>query len=149
MARLVDLGALDGKVFSTGWRTSRGGTITTTEPATGRVLATVGLADAGDVNAAAQAARQAQPGWASMPPADRAATMRRAAQLMADNQDEVLEWLVREGGAVPGKARFEIKSTEDELWAASALPTQSHGRLLPSVPGCQSIGRQVPLGWSA
>jgi benzaldehyde dehydrogenase (NAD) len=56
-----------GKVYSSGWRIARGGVVEAIEPATGEVLATTGLADAADVDAAVSAARQAQPDWAAQP----------------------------------------------------------------------------------
>jgi benzaldehyde dehydrogenase (NAD) len=56
-------------------------------------------------------------------------------------------WLVREGGAIPGKAAFEVELVLGELWEAAALPTQPWGHLLPvSEAGRQSIARRVPLG---
>jgi len=136
-----------GKVYSSGWTASRGGVLESTEPATGEVLATVGLADAGDVAAAAAAARQAQPEWAAQPGPQRAALIRRAARLLEDNRAEFEGWLVREGGAIPGKAGFEVELVLGELWEAAALPTQPWGHLLPaSEPGRQSIAKRVPLG---
>ena len=67
MAELLDDLDWQGTVYSSGWTTSRGGVLESTEPATGEVLATVGLADASDVAAAAAAAKQAQPEWAAQP----------------------------------------------------------------------------------
>jgi hypothetical protein len=46
MAELLDDVDWQGKVYSNGWTASRGGVLESTEPATGDVLATVGLADA-------------------------------------------------------------------------------------------------------
>ncbi|KUJ59730.1 benzaldehyde dehydrogenase [Streptomyces albus subsp. albus] len=146
MARWLDAAELDSQVFSDGWRTSHGGTVQVTEPATGRALATVGLADATDVGRAVSSAAAAQPAWAATPPAERAAVLRRAAGTLEENAAEVADWIVREGGGIRGKAEHEVGSVADELWAAASLPTRPHGHLLPSVPGRQSIGRRVPLG---
>src|SRR6202161_984177 len=77
----------------------------------------------------------------------RAALIRRAARILEDNRAEFERWLVREGGAVPGKAAFEVDLVLGELWEAAALPTQPWGQLLPtSEAGRQSIARRVPLG---
>jgi benzaldehyde dehydrogenase (NAD) len=147
MAGLLDDLDWQGKVYSGGWTASRGGVLESTVPATGEVLATVGLADAADVAAAAAAARQAQPEWAAQPGLQRAALIRRAARLLEDNRAEFEGWLVREGGAIPGKAGFEVELVLAELWEAAALPTQPWGHLLPaSEPGRQSIAKRVPLG---
>jgi benzaldehyde dehydrogenase (NAD) len=67
--------------------------------------------------------------------------------VLEDNHEEFESWLVREGGAVPGKAAFEVQLVLGELWEAAALPTQPWGHLLPtSEPGRESIARRIPLG---
>jgi benzaldehyde dehydrogenase (NAD) len=136
-----------GKIFSSGWTTAEGGTLQTIEPATGEVLAEVGLANKGDVTVTARRARAAQPGWAATTGPERAALIRRAARILEDNHQEFETWLVREGGSVPGKAAFEVQLVLGELWEAAALPTQPWGQLLPSSePGRESIARRMPLG---
>ena len=136
-----------GKVFSGGWTSAQGGELESVEPATGQVLARVGLANAADIAAAAAAARKAQPEWAATPGPQRAALLRRAAAVLEANRAEFERWLVREGGAVPGKAAFEVELVLGELWEAAALPTQPWGHLLPtSEAGRQSIAKRVPLG---
>ena len=144
---LLDGANWNSKIFSNGWTSAQGGTLQTTEPATGEVLAEVGLANKGDVAEAARRARAAQPEWAAVIGPERAALMRRAARVLEDNHEEFETWLVREGGAVPGKAAFEVQLVLGELWEAAALPTQPWGNLLPaSEPGRESIARRVPLG---
>ena len=136
-----------GKIYSGGWRGGRGGTTTTIEPATGAALGEIGLADAQDVSDAVDRATAAQPAWAALPGGERAAVLRRTAGLLGDHRAEFEEWLIREGGGVPGKAAFEVDLVLGELWEASALPTQPHGHLLPtSEAGRESIARRVPIG---
>ena len=68
--------------------------------------------------------------------AERAALISRAARVLEDNRAEFESWLVREGGAVPGKAAFEVGLVLGELWEAAALPTQPWGHLLATAePG--------------
>jgi len=144
---LLDGADWGSRIFSSGWIPAQGGTLQTTEPATGEVLAEVGLANKGDVAEAARAARAAQPQWAAKTGPERAALIRRAARILEDNHEEFETWLVREGGAVAGKAAFEVQLVLGELWEAAALPTQPWGHLLPSSePGRESIARRVPLG---
>jgi benzaldehyde dehydrogenase (NAD) len=144
---LLDGADWAGKIYSSGWTAAQGGTLQTLEPATGEVLAEVGLASKGDVEQAARAASAAQPAWAARTGPERAALIRRAARVLEDNHEEFETWLVREGGAVPGKAAFEVQLVLGELWEAAALPTQPWGHLLPSSePGRESIARRVPLG---
>jgi benzaldehyde dehydrogenase (NAD) len=147
MAEVLDGLDWQGKVFSNGWVTPRGGELKSVEPATGAVLARVGLANAADIASAAAAAKWAQPDWAAQPGPQRAALIRRAARILEDNRAEFERWLVREGGAVPGKAAFEVELVLGELWEAAALPTQPIGQPLPtSEAGRQSVARRVPLG---
>ncbi|WP_328766731.1 benzaldehyde dehydrogenase [Streptomyces sp. NBC_00286] len=147
MTDLLDDVSWQGKIYSNGWTTAHGGVLDSTEPATGAVLAQVGLADADDVAAATARAAQAQADWAAQTGPSRAAVIRKAAAVLADNRAEFERWLVREGGAVPGKAAFEVDLVLGELWEAAALPTQPWGHLLPaSEPGRESVARRVPLG---
>ncbi|MFF8894848.1 benzaldehyde dehydrogenase [Brevibacterium casei] len=144
---LLDAATWQGRIFSDGWTPGRAGTAEAIEPATGDTLAEFGMADAVDVAAASANARTAQRDWAATVPTERAAVIRRAARLLEDDRAEFEEWLIREGGAVPGKAAFEVDLVLNELWEAAALPTQPVGNLLPSTePRRESIGRRVPLG---
>jgi benzaldehyde dehydrogenase (NAD) len=57
-----------GRAFGArGWQPLHGGSVDVVEPATGRTLSRVALANAQDIREAAQAARHAQRGWAAMP----------------------------------------------------------------------------------
>ncbi|MFE2235829.1 aldehyde dehydrogenase family protein [Streptomyces sp. JL2001] len=151
MTSLLDGDLLTGAVSGGGRRAGAGGTgtagtVDVVEPATGKTLAVVGLADAADVGRAVSVAARAQPDWGAVPAAGRAAVLRRAAALLEEHRAEVARWLVREGGAVRAKAEFEIADAVEELLQASALPTQPHGQVLPSEPGRSSTARRVPLG---
>ncbi|GAA3274677.1 benzaldehyde dehydrogenase [Streptomyces lavendulae] len=147
MTDLIDVDGLAGAVFSDGWRAPSGGAVVdVVEPATGKVLARVGLADAPDVARAAAGASRAQREWGALPSAGRASVLRRAAALLEEHRAEVVRWLVREGGGVPAKAATEIADAVEELLQAAALPTQPHGQVLPSGAGRSSLARRVPLG---
>jgi len=147
MTELLDGLDWQEKVYSNGWRAAHGGVVESTEPATGEVLAHSGLADADDIAAAAAAAKDAQPAWAAQPGPQRAALLRRVARILEESRAEVEQWLVREGGAIPGKAAFEVELALGELWEAAALPTQPWGHLLAtSEAGRQSVAKRLPLG---
>ncbi|MEU8653500.1 benzaldehyde dehydrogenase [Streptomyces sp. NPDC048737] len=147
MTSLVDTTGIAGTVFGDGRRSASGGAVVEVlEPATGKTLARVGTADAADVTRAAAGAARAQPAWNALPAASRAAVLRRAAAVLEEHRAEVVQWLVREGGAVRAKAETEIADAVEELLQAAALPTQPHGQVLPCVPGRSSVARRVPLG---
>jgi len=147
MGDLLELDGWHGRLYSNGWNAGGAGVATAIEPATGAPLAEFGVADAGDVAKAAARAGEAQAAWASVPAPERAALIRKAASLLEQHRAEFERWLVREGGAIPGKAALEVDLVLSELWEAAALPTQPWGHLLPtSAPGRESIARRLPLG---
>jgi len=138
--------AWKGKIFTGRWQLAKGGTREVIEPATGKVLTEVGFADAEDVREAAQAAAAAQVEWASTPADQRAAVLRRAAQLLEAHADALRPWIVRETGSIPPKADFELHMVTGILLEAAAIATQPPGMMLPSGPKRMSFARRVPHG---
>ncbi len=127
-----------GRVFGGDWRAAIGGAIDVLEPANGSVLTQVGNAKAADINAAAAAARKAQPEWAATPYEKRAAILRKAADLLEANQDELIPWIARETGAIPAKAGFEIHLVAQMIHRAASMCTEPQGLVLPSDPGASA-----------
>jgi len=138
--------AWKGKIFSGRWQMAKGGSREVFEPATGKVLTEVGFADAEDVREAAKAAAAAQVEWANTPADQRAAVLRRAAQLLEAHADSLRTWLVRETGSIPPKADFELHMVTGILLEAAASATQPPGMMLPSGPKRMSFARRVPHG---
>lgn len=134
------------KAFSSGWRPLSGEPLPVMEPATGRRLAEVASADAKDVEQAAAAAKVAQPGWAGMPFAARAAIFRRAAMLLEGQFDAFADWIVRETGGIRPKAMFELGSVVNHLHEAAAMSTQPRGIVLPSDGPVLSVAHRVAHG---
>lgn len=143
---LLESGAWHRNGFSGGWRALEGGIIEVIEPATGAVLAEVGHAAPTDVRSACAQARQRQVAWAALPYQQRAAIFRAAAQRLEGERAAYAGWIVRETGAIPPKAMFEIDSVLHLLHEAAAMLTQPQGLVLPSVEGCTSIARRQPHG---
>jgi benzaldehyde dehydrogenase (NAD) len=138
--------AWKGKVFTGRWQLAKGGTREVIEPATGKVLTEVGFADAEDVAEAAKMAAAAQVEWANTPADQRAAVLRRAAQLLEAHADSMRNWIVRETGSIPPKADFELHMVTGILLEAAAIATQPPGMMLPSGPKRMSFARRVPHG---
>ncbi len=138
--------AWKGKVFTGRWQMAKGGTCDVIEPATGKVLTEVGMADAEDVREAAIAAKAAQVQWANTPAEQRAAVLRRAAQLLEAHAETLRPWIVRETGCIPPKADFELHFVTSILIEAAATATQPPGVMLPSGPKRLSFARRVPHG---
>lgn len=139
--------AWTGKIYGNGWQAAHGGTLEVREAATGALLATAGLADREDVDAALQRARTAGAAWAATPFDQRAAVIRRAAALLEARAAEFNHWNVRECGSIEPKAQWEHQATVEQLWMAAALPMQADGLQFPSsMPGRTNTWRRVPVG---
>ncbi len=136
----------EGRLFDGGWIAAPA-TLTVAEPATGETLAVVGCGNAQTIADAGRRAATVQPAWGARAPTERAAVMNRAADLIAAHTDELTGWLVRETGAVSGKAMFEIAGAIGELRHSAALTLHPDGHLLHSPdPDRLSMARRVPLG---
>jgi benzaldehyde dehydrogenase (NAD) len=117
------------------------------EPATGRPLLTLAQSTPDDVARAAAAAAAAQPAWADTSYDQRAAILRRAAEIYEVHRPEFGTWTQRETGAVHGKMHHEQNFAAGELNAAATMPFQPYGQLVPSVvPGRLSMLRRIPAG---
>jgi benzaldehyde dehydrogenase (NAD) len=137
----------DGQLSSGGWRAPSGGTIDVLEKATGEPLATVGLADATDVARAGKLAAAAQVEWAATSFEERAAILRRAADVLEAGAPDVIDWLVRETGEIRARATHEVRISVGEIREAAALAGQPYGELLPTTErGRLSFAQRVPVG---
>jgi benzaldehyde dehydrogenase (NAD) len=143
---LLDESTWSGRIFSDGW-VDAPETIESTEPATGEVLGTAGAGNADAVARAAASAARAQRGWAATPISERAAVVRRAAELIEKHRPELIQWLVRESGSIPPKADNELSASIGQFEMAAALISHPLGQVLPSLtPGRSSMARRVPVG---
>lgn len=144
---LIDAEAIAGKIYLDGaWVEGGGGAAASVAPATGETLATVGLASAADVARAAASAARAQKAWAATPHPERAAVLRRAAQLWEQHAEEIMGWNIREVGAIPPLAGFALHVTAAECYEAATLPSAPLGSILSSEEPRLSLAQQVPVG---
>ncbi|MBI4996758.1 MAG: benzaldehyde dehydrogenase [Rhodocyclales bacterium] len=143
--QFLDLAGWAGKVFNGEWVHPTGGSVQVVEPATGKVMATVGFGNAVDVNAAAKAAARAQKEWVRMPVRDRAAILRRAGDILMANLDELGMWVTRETGAIIPKGQLEIREAATYLYIAAGRVLEPIGHILPA-DGKQSYAVRVPHG---
>lgn len=141
----LDAKTWNGRAFSRGWQALQKSS-DVIEPATGRSLGSVAMASPDDIATASADARAAQAAWAATPYDQRAAVLRKAAELAGANREEIVDWLVRESGSIRPKAEFELQVTIKALHEASAMPSQAQGQVLPSEPGRLSIARRRPIG---
>lgn len=142
---LFDQSTWENKININGWRDAST-TADALEPATGNKLASVGLASVDDVKEAANAAATAQKEWAKKKPEERAAILRKAGTLFEEHAAEIHEWIVKESGAIQGKAGLETHVAANECFDASALPHHSQGDVLASDDNRWSFARRRPVG---
>lgn len=134
-ASFMDARNWRGKLYSGGWTEGGAGVACVTAPADGTEIATVGFATPADLARAAAAAADAQVGWAALPGAERAAVLRRAADLLEQHGEALCKWIVRESGSTPPKAGIEIEHGAAFLRSAADAATEDHHQILPSVDG--------------
>jgi benzaldehyde dehydrogenase (NAD) len=133
--------------FLAHWQTGTGEAREVREPATGRHLLTINESTPADVARAAGSAAAAQPAWAQASYQERAAVLRRAADVYEEHRAEFGTWTQRETGAHRNKMHHEQNSTAAEVLAAAALPWQPYGSLVPTVQQERlSMVRRVPVG---
>jgi benzaldehyde dehydrogenase (NAD) len=136
---------LSGMFYGNGW--SRGeDLVEAVEPATGKRLGAIALANADTVADAAKSARKAQREWAAISADDRAAVFLRALAIGQQYAEDIITWLVRESGSARAKAAFELQVTLKSIQLAAAMPHQAQGLVLPSTPGRISLARRRAIG---
>jgi len=122
-------------------------TLATTNPYDGSVLATIRQASPADVDDAYRAAEAAQQQWAAQPPSARRDVLLRAAQILEERRQEIVDWLVAESGSTVGKANFEVSAAAAITLEASSFPFRAHGKILESnKPGKENRVYRRPLG---
>ncbi len=99
-------------------------TLESFNPATGELVGSVPTITPDEVQGVVDDVARIQPAWAELPAKTRAAYMRRAADALLDDIDEVAELLVREQGKPRAEAyTMELLPTIDALhWCAKAGP---------------------------
>ncbi|MDR2567133.1 MAG: aldehyde dehydrogenase family protein [Bifidobacteriaceae bacterium] len=118
-----------------------------TDPYTGQTLTTIRLASKDDVDQAYAAAAEAQREWGEAPPARRAAVIAAAGQILAERQDEITDWLIRESGSARFKAAFEAGLVSGAAPLQAVMPYRAHGQIRPSdVPDTENRILRQPLG---
>ncbi|MFY4729976.1 aldehyde dehydrogenase family protein [Nitrospira sp. BLG_2] len=140
--------AFDRMPIGNSWRAGRiGRAAEDRDPYTGDILVSIPLANEQDLNEAYQAAADAQPKWAATLPGERAAILRRAADIMEARKEEIVGWLIRESGSTRLKANVEWGSARAIMLEAASAPYKVQGRILPSdIPGKENRVYRRPVG---
>lgn len=130
------------------WREGCSDKVTTvTNPYDDSVLTSIRQASVEDLDEAYHAAEAAQSAWAAQPPSVRRQVIMRAAQLLEERREEIVEWLVKESGSTVIKANAEVSLAAGITLEASSFPNRVHGRIVESnTPGKEIRIYRRPVG---
>jgi alpha-ketoglutaric semialdehyde dehydrogenase len=124
-----------------------GSTLPKLSPASGAPLSEVARSDGRDIDAAVEAARAAQPDWARRTVAERGALLRRLAQLLERDADELAALVAAETGKAPKEARGEVGAAIEQGYFVAGEGRRFYGRTTTSaIPGRQAMTVRQPLG---
>ncbi|WP_049987520.1 aldehyde dehydrogenase family protein [Halobellus rufus] len=116
-------------------------------PATGESITSVPAATTEDVDRAFEAATRAQEEWAETTPDERAAVVRRTANLIEEYEEEIREILAVETGAAKPRQDIEHGGTVTFVHdAASFAFRASGGHNQSKIPGKENIIKRDPVG---
>ena len=116
-------------------------------PATGDTIASVPEASDEQVDAALAAARRAQPAWGAMAPVERAAFMKRMADLIRRDAEALARIIVSEEGKPISEARGEVGGTAEFFSYFAEFARRIEGEILPSDVRDEQVWIQrVPVG---
>jgi acyl-CoA reductase-like NAD-dependent aldehyde dehydrogenase len=114
-------------------------------PATEEVVETVPLTSVADTDAAIERAVAASRSWRAVAPADRARLLRRFADAVDGDLENLAQLEVRNSGHTIGNARWEAGNVRDVLYYYSAAPERLIGQQIP-VQGGVNVTFAEPLG---
>ncbi|CAL9401546.1 3-succinoylsemialdehyde-pyridine dehydrogenase [Streptomyces sp. enrichment culture] len=136
--------AFDGMYIQGAWRPAAGqDVIEVVNPVDEQVIGTVPAGTAEDVDAAVRAARDALPGWAATPPAERAARLSALRDLLAARADEI-------AGTVTAELGSPLKFSQAVHAAVPIAVAGSYAELAATYAFEEKIGNSVvhhePIG---
>jgi malonate-semialdehyde dehydrogenase (acetylating)/methylmalonate-semialdehyde dehydrogenase len=116
-------------------------------PATAAIEARTPLCGKEAVNAAAEAAAQALPGWRRVPAQDRVQYLFKLKFLLEDNLDEIARTITNECGKTVEEARAEMRRAIENVEVAGGIPMMSKGEISEDIaPGIDEIMLRQPVG---
>ncbi len=108
-----------------------GETIEVTNPATGAVIGTIPRLGAAETRRAIEAANRAWPAWRGLNAADRSRILRRWAELMLENQEDLARLMTAEQGKPLAEARGEIAYAASFLEWFAEEARRIYGDIIP------------------
>jgi malonate-semialdehyde dehydrogenase (acetylating)/methylmalonate-semialdehyde dehydrogenase len=116
-------------------------------PATGQVIARTPLCGKDAVDAAAQAASEAFPGWRRTPVQDRVQYLFKLRNLLREHSDEIAKLTTNECGKTFEEAKAEMVRAIENVEVACGMPMISKGEIVEDIaPGIDELMIRQPLG---
>ena len=130
------------------WQDASGGkTIPVLNPATGQPIGSVAHASIADLDRALAAAQKGFETWRAVPAAERAAVMRRAANLLRERAGDIARLLTQEQGKPLVEAKGEVLAGAEIIDWFAAEGMRVYGRIVPSRnPAAQQLVLKEPVG---
>lgn len=144
----MDYSKLTKQYIAGEWRHGSGEkTLTVQDPYSGEQIGAFRIASKADIDAAYQAARDAQSAWEELSPYQRRAVFENAAEIVGRRRDEIAELIIREVGGTGLKAAFEIGLVIDAIKEAGTTAFDIRGSIIPSpVPNTENFIYRKALG---
>lgn len=116
-------------------------------PSTGAILCTVLDSGKPEIDEAIEAARKAQPGWAKLPPVNRAKVLHSIAAKIREQSEALARIIVEEQGKILALARVEVSFTADYIDYMAEWARRIEGEILESDrPGETILLFRQPIG---
>ncbi len=116
-------------------------------PATDAVIARTPLSRAADVEAAANAAAAALPGWRRTPAQERVQYLFKLRDLLKVSQDEIARLITNEAGKTFEESRAEMVRAIENVEVACGIPMLMKGEISEDIaPGIDEIMLRQPVG---
>jgi succinate-semialdehyde dehydrogenase/glutarate-semialdehyde dehydrogenase len=115
-------------------------------PSDGSVLARLPHAGRAELDAAIVAAERGFETWRKVPPAEREATLLRAAVLLGERREAIAHAIALDQGKTLTEARSEVDTARARIVWDAAEGRRLYGRIIPSQPGLRKLSLRFPLG---
>ncbi|MDQ0217745.1 aldehyde dehydrogenase family protein [Peribacillus cavernae] len=130
------------------WKTgSSDKTIEDYNPFSGESIVTIQSADKEDLEEAFQAAKKAQIKWRDTTPAEKQILFDKLINVMQQQRDDIVDWLIKESGSTRLKANAEFDASVGIIKESASFPTRMAGAILPSnFPNKENRVYRLPKG---
>ena len=124
-----------------------GGLIDSIDPATGRTWARVAFGGVGDIDRAVAAARKAFDGpWGKMPGHERAALLRRFADIYQQHSERLAQIETRDSGRALRETRVDVGGHSKFYHWFASLADKTQGSTIPIDDSVHAFTTRLPVG---